>query len=80
MSKIISKKINKGLYEVTVSGRTFEIEDNYQARGDGEGFKNDWNLFEMKDFGNGANREYCQSFSSKKQAMTSVEAASRGEW
>lgn len=76
---IKSKKISSGLYQVVLpNGRIFEIEDNYQARADGEGFRNDWNLFEMKDAE--ADREYCQSYTSKRDAMKSIEAAANGEW
>ncbi len=72
-----SSKISRGLYEVKISsGRVFHIEDTYQARGDDGYPRNDWNLFEM----HGDDREYCQSFGSKKNAMASVVAAERGEW
>lgn len=80
MAKLISKRISSGLYEITAGSRVFEVEDAFQARADGEGFRNDWNLYEMKDYGNGADREYCQSFGSKKAAMAAVEATLRGEW
>lgn len=76
---LVSKRVAPGLYEVTIAGRVFEVEDFYQARGDGTGFRNDWNLFEMVDQVVGwdgetiKEREYCQSFCTKRDAMAAIE-------
>lgn len=66
---MISKRIAPGLYEVSANGRTFQVEDHFQARGDGTGRRNDWMLYEINAFGD---REYCQDFCAKRDAMDAI--------
>jgi hypothetical protein len=64
MTKTI--KINRGLYEFTYKGRTFQVEDMFIAS-DGESRKrSDWNVYEMDHFGG---REWCNDFVSKRDAI-----------
>lgn len=77
MAGLTSKKISSGLYEVSISsGRKFEVENEKTARGDGEGYG--WNVFEV--VGEIGNREYCQSYATKREAMSSLLSAENGEW
>lgn len=64
-----STRIVSGLYEVKIHGRTFHVEDEYQARGDGNG-RNQWNLFEVDAEGK---REYWQTFYTKRQVLEALE-------
>lgn len=79
MNTIKSKRISSGLYEVTFANRVFHVENEYQARGDGAGSRNDWNLYELNSRKHG-DRDYCQSFCAKWAAMEAIESAARGEW
>jgi len=68
-----SKRIASGLYEVLAGERIFHVEDEYQARGDDSGYRNQWNLFELIERGNGEEREYWQTFSSKRSAIQALQ-------
>jgi hypothetical protein len=62
-----SKRINRGLYEVTSNGHTFHVEDIGQAS-DGE-IPPAWMLYEVKDNGH---REFWNDFCTKREAIAAI--------
>ena len=59
-------KITKGLYEISYTGRTFQVEDIRQAS-DGE-LAAGWMLYEIVR----GNREYINDFGTKRSAIKAI--------